>query len=93
MLRIPRMTDSFQKAVRRYKTAEDQKKYEKEAIKYMSNFIDISNEDQFYDSFVEHLEKAYINPDTDTGTSQEQTKARGIVPETAKSPSDSPTKM
>ena len=58
----------------------------------MSNFIDISNENQFYDSFVEHLEKAYINPDTDTGTSQEQTKARGIVPETAKSPSISPTK-
>ena len=59
----------------------------------MSNFIDMSNENQFYDSFVEHLEKAYINPDTDTGASQEQTKARGIVPETAKSPSISPKRM
>ena len=59
----------------------------------MSNYIDISNEDQFYDSFVEHLEKAYINPNTDTGASQEPTKARGIVPETAKSASTSPKKM
>ena len=56
----------------------------------MSNYIDISNEDQFYDSFVEHLEKAYINPDTDTGASKEPTKARGIVPETAKTQSISP---
>ena len=57
------MTDSFQKAVRRYKTAEEQKKYEREAISHMSSLIDMTNEDRFYDSFVEHIEKSYINPD------------------------------
>ena len=78
LLRIPRMTDSFQKAVRRFKTAEEVKRYEKEAIQYLSPQIDASNEDQYFDKLVEHIEMTYVHP------AQEESKsnARGIVPET-----------
>ena len=56
----------------------------------MSSVIDMTNEDRFYDSFVEHIEKSYMNPDLETGPSPELVKARGIVPETAISRSNSP---
>ena len=71
----------------------------------MSRYIDISGENKFYDSFVEHLEKDYANTDTITSALQvtgalqvtdaiqEQKKARGIVPETAKSVPASPTRI
>ena len=49
--------------MRRYKTAIEQKKYEREAIQHMGSIIDITNEDRFYDNFVEHIEKAYMNPE------------------------------
>ena len=61
LLRIPRMTDSFQKAVRKRKTAEELKRYEKEAIQYMSNLIDFNNEVVFYENLAEHVDKNYNN--------------------------------
>ena len=62
VLRLPRMTDMYQKAVRRYKDAEETKKYEKEAIENLSKIINKSNEPQFFDTFVQHLDEMYVNP-------------------------------
>ena len=49
----------------------------------MSKFIDITNEEKFYDSMVEHIEKAYMNPHAEARP-LEQNQARGIVPETTR---------
>ena len=79
ILRIPRMTDSFQKAVRKFKTTEEVKRYEREAIQHLSPQIDAFNEDVYFDDFVKHIEKTYVHPSQE----ENRSNARGIVPETA----------
>ena len=47
--------------MKKRKTAEEFKKYEREAIQYMSNLIDFNNEEVFYDNFAEHVDNNYNN--------------------------------
>ena len=58
----------------------------------MSKFIDIQDENKFFDSFVKRLEQDYTNPDNITRALHEQKKARGIVPQGTKSVPVSPTR-
>ena len=55
ILRLPRMTNEFQQAMRRHHSVAVYKKYEKDAINHLESSITEANKGKFFDGFVEHL--------------------------------------
>ena len=58
ILRLPRMTGMFQKAMWRHDNDETRKVLEKGAINHLRQIIDQTNESQFFDNFAMHINKS-----------------------------------